>query len=81
MPRVFAPVAALLLCIALSPPVMAREGTLPEKLDEIAEQVAADYAGKDLLLVGVLKGAIMVMADFSRALPVPVPIDWMAVSS
>ena len=40
-----------------------------------------DYEGKDLLLVGVLKGAIMVMADFSRALPTLVPMDWMAVSS
>ncbi|HYJ50286.1 MAG TPA: hypoxanthine phosphoribosyltransferase [Microbacterium sp.] len=61
--------------------VLVTEEQILEKLDEIAEQVAADYAGKDLLLVGVLKGAIMVMADFSRALSTVVPIDWMAVSS
>ena len=40
-----------------------------------------DYAGQDLLLVGVLKGAVMVMADLARALHCPVEMDWMAVSS
>ena len=49
--------------------VLVTEEQILAKLDEIAAQVAADYAGKDLLLVGVLKGAVMVMADFSRALP------------
>jgi hypoxanthine phosphoribosyltransferase len=48
---------------------------------ELAARIAADYAGKDLLLVGVLKGAVMVMADLARALPVHVETDWMAVSS
>jgi len=57
------------------------EEQIQEKLREIAAQVAADYEGKDLLLVGVLKGAVMVMADFARALPYVVPMDWMAVSS
>ncbi len=61
--------------------VLVTEEQIREKLDEIAAQVAVDYAGKDLLLVGVLKGAIMVMADFSRSLPTSVPMDWMAVSS
>jgi hypoxanthine phosphoribosyltransferase len=61
--------------------VLVTEEQILEKLTEIADRVAADYAGKDLLLVGVLKGAIMVMADFARALPMVVPIDWMAVSS
>jgi hypoxanthine phosphoribosyltransferase len=61
--------------------VLVTEEQILGKLEEIAAQVAEDYAGKDLLLVGVLKGAIMVMADFSRALPMLVPIDWMAVSS
>src|SRR5690606_27419088 len=51
------------------------------KLVELAAQVAADYEGKELLLVGVLKGAVMVMADFARALPRHVEMDWMAVSS
>ncbi|GAA1469043.1 hypoxanthine phosphoribosyltransferase [Microbacterium thalassium] len=61
--------------------VLVTEEQIRDKLDEIAAQVEADYAGKDLLLVGVLKGAIMVMADFSRSLKSLVPMDWMAVSS
>ncbi|MGQ0468050.1 MAG: hypoxanthine phosphoribosyltransferase [Sporichthyaceae bacterium] len=48
---------------------------------ELAAEIDADYAGKDLLLVGVLKGAVMVMADLARALAHPVEMDWMAVSS
>jgi len=51
------------------------------RLGELAAQIAEDYAGRDLLLVGVLKGAMMVMADLSRALPFSVEIDWMAISS
>jgi len=61
--------------------VLVTEEEIRAKLDEIAVQVAADYQGKDLLLVGVLKGAVMVMADFSRALKKHVTMDWMAVSS
>jgi len=61
--------------------VLVTEEQILERLEEIAARVATDYEGKDLLLVGVLKGAIMVMADFARALPTVVPIDWMAVSS
>src|SRR5690606_33896898 len=47
----------------------------------MARQIEADYEGRDILLVGVLKGAVMVMADLSRALNRHVEIDWMAVSS
>ncbi len=61
--------------------VLVTEEQIHDRLKEIAAQVDADYADKDLLLVGVLKGAIMVMADFSRALKRVAPIDWMAVSS
>ena len=61
--------------------VLVTEEQILAKLEEIAARVAADYEGKNLLLVGVLKGAVMVMADFSRALPTVVPMDWMAVSS
>lgn len=57
------------------------EAQIHERIRELAEQVDKDYAGQDLLLVGVLKGAMMVMADFSRELKSPVQIDWMAVSS
>jgi hypoxanthine phosphoribosyltransferase len=48
---------------------------------ELAARVDADYAGREILLVGVLKGAVMLMADFSRALTVPLTMDFMAVSS
>lgn len=61
--------------------VMFTEEQIQERLAELAQQVWADYEGKDVLLVGVLKGAVMVMADFMRALPGSAQMDWMAVSS
>jgi hypoxanthine phosphoribosyltransferase len=51
------------------------------KLAEMAAAIDEDYAGKDLLVVGVLKGAVMVMADLGRKLRHDVQMDWMAVSS
>lgn len=48
---------------------------------ELAKELDAKYADKDVLLVGVLKGAVMFMADLSRAMQIPVTMDWMAVSS
>jgi hypoxanthine phosphoribosyltransferase len=50
-------------------------------LDRMGKQITADYEGKDVLLVGVLKGAVMVMADLARAIDRHVEMDWMAVSS
>ena len=61
--------------------VLVSEDEVAARLAELAEEIAAEYAGKDLLLVGVLKGAVMVMADLMRALPISAPVDWMAVSS
>ncbi|HEV7848419.1 MAG TPA: hypoxanthine phosphoribosyltransferase [Mycetocola sp.] len=61
--------------------ILVTEEQIQEKLVELAARIDADYVGKDLLLVGVLKGAVMVMADLSRALTSHVSIDWMAVSS
>ena len=61
--------------------ILVTEEQIHAKLEELAAQVANDYSGKDLLLIGVLKGAVMVMADFSRRLPMNAPMDWMAVSS
>jgi hypoxanthine phosphoribosyltransferase len=61
--------------------VLLTKEQLDERLNELAAQIDADYAGRDLLLVGVLKGAVMVMADLSRRLHIPVEMDWMAVSS
>jgi hypoxanthine phosphoribosyltransferase len=51
------------------------------KLDELAAQIDRDYAGRELLLVGVLKGAIFVVSDLHRRLGVPAAVDFMAVSS
>ncbi|MBN9223810.1 MAG: hypoxanthine phosphoribosyltransferase [Microbacterium sp. SCN 70-27] len=61
--------------------VLVTEEQIRAKLDELARRVDADYDGKELLLVGVLKGAVMVMADFARSLSRPLTMDWMAVSS
>ncbi|MCL2467231.1 MAG: hypoxanthine phosphoribosyltransferase [Micrococcales bacterium] len=61
--------------------VLLTEDQLHQRLDELAATIDADYAGRELLLVGVLKGAVMVMADLARRLHVPVQMDWMAVSS
>ena len=61
--------------------VLITEEEILTKLDELAALIAREYEGKDLLLVGVLKGAVMVMADLMRALPMTAPVDWMAVSS
>jgi hypoxanthine phosphoribosyltransferase len=61
--------------------VLISEDRLQAKIQELAAKVDADYAGQDLLIVGVLKGAVMVMADLARALHSPVSMDWMAVSS
>ena len=54
---------------------------LKARIGELAAQIDADYAGRDLLLIGVLKGAVMVMADLARAMHLPVQMDWMAISS
>ncbi|MCR2784711.1 MULTISPECIES: hypoxanthine phosphoribosyltransferase [unclassified Microbacterium] len=61
--------------------ILVTEEQIREKLDQLAAQVDEDYAGKDLLLVGVLKGAVMVMADLARSLQSDITMDWMAVSS
>ena len=61
--------------------VLVDEEQLAAKVRELAAAVDSDYAGQDLLLVGVLKGAVMLMADLSRAMASPVEMDWMAVSS
>jgi hypoxanthine phosphoribosyltransferase len=55
--------------------------SIQERIEELAAKIDADYAGRQILLVGVLKGAVMVMADLARALHSDVQMDWMAVSS
>lgn len=61
--------------------VIVTEEEIQRRLTEMGEQISRDYEGEDLLLVGVLRGAIMVMADLSRKISIPVHMDWMAVSS
>ena len=61
--------------------VIVTEEDLQAKIKELAARIDADYADRDLLLVGVLKGAVMAMADLARALQQHVEMDWMAVSS
>lgn len=61
--------------------VLLTEEQLHSRLDELAAEIEKDYDGEDILLVGVLKGAVMVMADLSRALHRQAEVDWMAVSS
>jgi hypoxanthine phosphoribosyltransferase len=66
--------------------VLITEDEIRQKTAELAEQVGKDYADRctspnDLLLVGVLKGAVMFMTDFARAVPIPVQLEFMAVSS
>ncbi len=57
------------------------EKQIQQRLVEMARDIERDYAGQDILLVGVLKGAVMVMADLARSLDRHVEMDWMAISS
>jgi len=61
--------------------VIVSEEDLQARIKELAAQVDADYEGRDVLLVGVLKGAVMAMADLTRAMQRHLEMDWMAVSS
>jgi hypoxanthine phosphoribosyltransferase len=63
--------------------VLITEEQIGDKVQELASKVAAEYpsGGTDLLLVGVLKGAVMFMTDLARALPIPTQLEFMAVTS
>ncbi len=61
--------------------VVMSEQDIASRVRELAAEVDADYAGREILLVGVLKGAVMFMADLARALRTPVSMEFMAVSS
>ncbi len=61
--------------------VLITEAEIHAKIEELARRIEVDYAGDKLLLVGVLRGAVMVMADLARAIRIPIEMDWMAVSS
>ena len=61
--------------------ILYTEEQIQSRLAELAAQIEKDYEGKDILLVGVLRGAVMVMADLARHFGRHVEMDWMAVSS
>lgn len=61
--------------------VLVTEEQINSKVAELAAELDKKYADKNVLLVGVLKGAVMFMADLSRAMQIPAQMDWMAVSS
>lgn len=61
--------------------ILLTEKEILARLEELARQIEADYEGRDLLLVGVLKGATILMSDLTRALKRHVEVEWMAVSS
>jgi hypoxanthine phosphoribosyltransferase len=61
--------------------ILISEQELRNRVKELGAQISADYAGKDLLLVCVLKGGVMFLSDLLRAISIPVSIDFMATSS
>ena len=61
--------------------VLIDEHTLRARVAELGVEISTDYAGKDILLVGVLKGAVFFMADLMRHLSIPCEVDFMAISS
>ena len=61
--------------------VLVPAGALADRVRDLGAQVSADYSGRDLLLVGVLKGAIFFLADLMRSVEVPCEVDFMAVAS
>ncbi len=61
--------------------VLIDEDSLRARIAELGEEVSTDYAGRDLLLIGVLKGAVFFMADLMRHVTVPCEVDFMAISS
>ena len=61
--------------------ILFTEQQIQDRIAELAAQIEADYEGQELLIVGVLRGAVMVMADMARAFSRHVEMDWMAVSS
>lgn len=61
--------------------ILISESELKNRIAEIGAQISRDYAGREILMVGVLKGAFLFMADLAREVTVPVQFDFMAVSS
>src|SRR4051794_36456499 len=77
--------ATLIPSPSVSPDVIGEalvtEADLQRRVRELGEEISRDYDGKDLFLVGVLKGAVFFLSDLMRALEVPCEVDFMAVAS
>lgn len=69
----------------LLPPEMDRilydEAAIAKRVAELGEEISRDYAGRDVVMIGVLKGAVVFMADLMRAVTVPCTLDFLSVSS
>ncbi|HEX5323123.1 MAG TPA: hypoxanthine phosphoribosyltransferase [Capsulimonadaceae bacterium] len=61
--------------------VLISEEQIAQRVAELGQQISQDYAGKDLMLVGILKGCALFLADLVRAIRIPVEFDFVAVSS
>jgi hypoxanthine phosphoribosyltransferase len=61
--------------------VLFTEKQIQDRIAELAQQIEADYDDRDILVVGILRGAVMVMADMARSFHRHVEMDWMAISS
>nr|WP_094605453.1 hypoxanthine phosphoribosyltransferase [Sporomusa silvacetica] len=61
--------------------ILFSETEVASRIKELGEAITQDYTGKEILMIGVLRGAVIFMADLARAIKLPVAIDFMAVSS
>ena len=62
-------------------PILIAEEEIQDKITELAKRITEDYRNKDLILIGVLKGAFMLMSDLARQIALPLEFDFMAVAS
>src|SRR4051812_27349163 len=61
--------------------ILVQPDELRSRVRELGQQISGDYAGRDLLLIGVLKGAVFFLSDLMRHIEIPVEVDFMAVAS
>jgi hypoxanthine phosphoribosyltransferase len=61
-------------------PIVLTEEQIQQRITELGSQISQDYAGKDLVVIGILKGVVFFMADLLRAMTIPVTVDFLAIS-
>lgn len=61
--------------------ILVSEEDIEQKVKELGKKISQDYKDKDLMLVGILKGAVIFMSDLARSIDIPIKLDFMAVSS